>query len=469
MPGLANTHTLAETPSKKMGKMKRYFREIHIPKELQLLLLVAILVRIVFLLVYHPVLWPDSGGYLNLAQALTNFDIANDIGARTPIYPLFIALLKLNSWSIFLAQSMLGIATSVFLYSIFTRLSGKPVVGVISGLVHSLNPSTLFFEASILSETLATFLVCLTVLFAFSVVDSGKLRPSACFLVGITSYLAGLTRPLFQLLPIALILVVAYAQYSRCRRLHIKNVLLSGANILIPFLILIVGWSYVNYSRFGYFTLSTLTGYNLTQHSGKFIEKAPDEYKIIADIYIQERDKKIARTGTSAGTIRRARGKMLASSGLSHAELSKKLAKMSIALFIANPVSYGKSVIQSFILFWFPAPYHQGYSIGRFFSGREVWWVYLYSFVYLLLIAAYFSFMLLLVISHRIRNLLWKPDMAVIFSIIAYTSVVSSMTEFGENARFKVPIESLVMGLVVFFVYLIASYRRSPRASAKAG
>jgi hypothetical protein len=39
--------------------MKRYFREIHIRKELQLLLLVAIVVRIVFLLVYHPVLWPD--------------------------------------------------------------------------------------------------------------------------------------------------------------------------------------------------------------------------------------------------------------------------------------------------------------------------------------------------------------------------------------------------------------------------
>ncbi|MQY65454.1 MAG: hypothetical protein GH147_03085 [Clostridia bacterium] len=83
---------------------------------------------------------------------MTNFNIANDLGTRTPISPLFIALLKLNSWSIFLAQSMLGIATSIFFYSIFTRLSGKPAVGVISGLVHSLNPSTLFFEASILSE-----------------------------------------------------------------------------------------------------------------------------------------------------------------------------------------------------------------------------------------------------------------------------------------------------------------------------
>lgn len=461
--------TLAEIPSEKIGKMKRYFRDIHIRKELQLLLLVAILVRIVFLLVYHPVLWPDSGGYLKLAEAMTNFDIANDPGARTPIYPFFIALLKLNSWSIFLAQSLLGIATSIFLYSIFTRLSGKPVVGVISGLVHSVNPSTLFFEASILSETLTTFFVCLTVLFAFSVVHSGKLRPSACFLVGITSSLAGLTRPLFQLLPIALMLVVAYAQYSRCRQLHIKNILLSGASILLPFLILIVGWRYVNYNRFGYFTLSTLTGYNLTQHSGKFIEKAPDEYKIIADSYIQERDKKIATTGTSAGTIRWAREKMLASSGLSYVELSKKLAKMSIALFITNPVSYGKSIIQSFILFWFPAPYHQGYSVGRFFSGREVWWVYPYSFVYLLLIAVYFSFMSLMVISSRIRALLWKSDMAVIFSIIAYTSIVSSMTEFGENAKHKVPIETLVMGLVVLFIYLIASYRRSLRASAKAG
>ena len=145
-------HTLAEIPSEKMGKMKRYFRKIHIPKELQLLLLVAIVVRIVFLLVYHPVLWPDSGGYLKLAQAMTNFNIANDLGTRTPIFPLFIALLKLNSWSVFLAQSLLGIATSVFFCSIFTRLSGTPVVGVISGLVHGLNPSTLFFEASILSE-----------------------------------------------------------------------------------------------------------------------------------------------------------------------------------------------------------------------------------------------------------------------------------------------------------------------------
>jgi len=437
-------------------------------KELQLLLFVAILVRIVFLLVYHPVLWPDSEGCLKLAKAMTNFDISNDLGAGTPVYPLFIALLKLDSWSIFFAQSLLGIATSILLYSIFTRLSGKAIVGLIVGLVHSLNPSTLFFEASILSETLTTFLVCLTVFFAFSIVDNGKLRLCACFLVGTTSCLAGLTRPLFQLLPIALMLVVAYAQYSRRRRLPIKNILLFASSILIPFLIFIVGWSYVNYNRFGYFTVSTLTGYQLTQHSGKFIEKTPDEYKIIADIYLQERNKKIANTGTSAGTIWRAQKKMLVSSGLSHAELSKTLAKMSIALFIANPVSYGKSVIQSFILFWFPAPYHQEYSIGRFFSGREVWWVYIYSFVYLLFIVTYFSFMLLLLISRRIRDLLWKSDMAVIFSIIAYTSVVSSMIEFGENSRYKVPIESLVMGSVVFFVYLTTSHRRSSTNSAKA-
>lgn len=52
---------------------------------------------------------------------------------------------------------------------------------------------------------------------------------------------------------------------------------------------------------------------------------------------------------------------------------------------------------------------------------------------------------------------------------IAYTSVVSSMTGFGENARYKVPIESLIMGLVVFFVYLMVSYRRWARTSAKAG
>jgi len=455
------------TPEK-IDKMKWYFRKILMPKELRLLLLIAILVRIAFLLVYHPILWPDSHGYLKLAKAMTNFDITNDLGARTPIYPLFISVLKLDNWSIFFTQSLLGIATSMFLYSIFTRLSGKPVVGLIGALVHSLNPSTLFFEANILSETLTTFLVCLTIFFAFSVVNNGKLRPSACFLVGITSSLAGLTKPLFQLLPIALMLVVIYAQYSRRSWLLIKNILLSASSILIPFLILIVGWSYVNYNRFGYFTVSTLTGYNLTAHSGKFIERARDEYKVIADIYIQERDKKIATTDTSTGTIWRAQRKMLVSTGLSHAELSKKLTKMAIRLFIANPVSYSKSVIQSFILFWFPAPYYEGYSVGRFFSGREVRWVYLYSFVYLLLIIAFFSFMLLLAVSHRIKNLLWKSETGLILSTITYTSVVSSMTEFGENARYKVPIESLIMGLVVFFIYVIASFGRSPKGSVKA-
>jgi len=444
------------------------FRKINIGKELRLLLLVGILVRIVFLLLYHPVLWPDSEGYLRLARAMTNFDITNDLGARTPIYPLFLAMLKSNKWAIFLVQSLLGIVTSVFLYYIFTRLSGKAIVGLISGLVHSLNPSTLFFEASILTETLTTFLICLTVSSTFTIVDNSKWRPSTCFIMGIASSLAGLTRSLFQLLPIVLILVVTSARYSRWRPLDIKNFFLSTSSILLPFLILIVGWSYVNYSRFGYFTVSTLTGYQLTQHSGKFIEKAPDEYRVIANTYIQERDKRVAITGTSAGTIWRAREKMIASTGLSHVELSKKLTEMSIALFIANPVSYGKSVIQSFILFWFPAPYYEGYSIERFFSGREVWWVYLYSSVHLLLIVTYFYFTLLLVVSHRIKNLLWKSDMGVILSTIAYTSVASSMTEFGENARYKVPVEGLVMGSVVFFIYLIASYRQSRRASLKA-
>src|SRR5438552_18175727 len=110
--------------------------------------------------------------------------------------------------------------------------------------------------------------------------------------------LASLTRPEYHLLPLIAAVVVAILATRSEREPQARRRTLQGvAGGLIPFVVLVLGWSTVNYVRFGWFTVSTLTGYHLTQYSGPYLKDAPVQYKKLTDIYLRYQAVQVRETG----------------------------------------------------------------------------------------------------------------------------------------------------------------------------
>jgi hypothetical protein len=146
------------------------------------------------------------------------------------------------------------------------------------------------------------------------------------------------------------------------------------------------------------------------------------------------------------------------------AELSRTLLGMSVKTFLRHPHLYLASVAQSAVLFWFPAPYYEGYSIGEFFRGQCPWWVYLYAGVYLVMVITYIAFVLGACLWRRLRHVVFSGGMLIVQVAILYAWFTSSLVEFGENARYKFPVEGLLFGVVfTVFVSIVSVARASDK------
>ncbi len=101
--------------------------------------------------------------------------------------------------------------------------------------------------------------------------------------------------------------------------------------ILLVAAVLVGGWmTYIN-SRYHVFSVSTMSGYHLVQHTGYYFEDVPDEYAVIRDIYLDFRDARITERGTQGNTIWDAIPAIMDATGLSFYDLSGVLSKISRA------------------------------------------------------------------------------------------------------------------------------------------
>ena len=69
-----------------------------------------------FLFAEHPNLFPDSGGFIQLAQMISNFNLSGYNGVRTPGYPLIIAICNMNLSLVVAFQMILGIFISLLMF-----------------------------------------------------------------------------------------------------------------------------------------------------------------------------------------------------------------------------------------------------------------------------------------------------------------------------------------------------------------
>jgi len=198
--------------------------------------------------------------------------------------------------------------------------------------------------------------------------------------------------------------------------------------------------------------LTNMTGFHLVQHTGLFFEYVPDEYAAIRDTFIQYRDARVAATGEPGNAIWDAIPALSQVSGLGLVRLSGLLTKISIQLILQHPGLYLKSVWEGWLWFWkapvywsaeaFTNPALRAVLNGLVIAERGG------------MIVANAAFLLgsSALVSKKVRQIL-KTDAFIWFaaSTVWLTSVIQTLLDHGDNPRFSVPTQSLLMFLVLWW------------------
>jgi 4-amino-4-deoxy-L-arabinose transferase-like glycosyltransferase len=435
-------------------------RSFSVARALLLLTVIAVAVRAGMFLVYQPVVHPDTNSYFTLASQLLHFDFSDYNGMRTPGYSFLLLLAGQDLFVVWLMQSAMGVLISLLLFWISFTHTGNASWSFVAGLLHSLALNQLLFEADILSETFSTFLVVLSVVCLVSALKNGP-RPGYGVAAGVVAALVTVTRVVYVYVGPAFVLLVLLFERD-ARRL--------AAGLGVAFLLPVLGWAAFNKVTVDYFGLTTMVGYNLTNHSGGFMEKAGDEHATIRDIYLKYREQKIAERGTHSMTIFIAKREMLEKTGLDEVALSRQLTKLSLQLFVNNPALYLRSVAESWVSFWAAPIYMRSdqFSVpGAARAVGSVWRVERMLFLMLNVLAILASaWVVISAVVRRLKGTTGLPIPLIVTCVVMGASVLQAFVESGENARYGIPTQSLAATLVLLVAWDIRSALRARSAAA---
>jgi hypothetical protein len=439
---------------------------------------VAFIERLLVILLYQPVAFGDTPSYRRLADSVLAGFAAYD-GTRTPGYPAFLAVTG-SDRTAWLVQLMLGFITTLLVFYLGWKLTGKAWFGGVVALAHTLNLSQLFFESNLLTESLTTFLMILTTAGVFLWLVYPRARTVwLAFGLGLVSTLTLLVRPLFIYLPF-LVLFFLWLFSRKTLRATMDDEASSGEKehrhqrptwhfgiaLLLPVAILLGGWVTFIHARFNEWSLTTMTGYHLVQHTGSFFEYVPDEYASLRNTYIKYRDAQISEFGTQTNAIWDAIPEMSQVSGYSFYALSRVLTRISIQLILQHPFLYLKNVISGWWMFW---------RIPVYWSADALRYPWLADgltpliqveragifFINLLFIASSLFFMVNELVSagrhkpSRFRSRVSHPSVYIfswfLLGTIWIASILQTLLDHGDNPRFLVPMQSLVILWVALF------------------
>jgi hypothetical protein len=455
---------------------------------LVIIVAVALLERLLVIFFYQPVSYSDTPSYRRLAETVLH-GFANYDGTRTPGYPVFLALVG-SDQRVWLVQLLLGFATTLLLFYIGWKLSDKAWFGGIIALAHTLNLGQLFFESNLLTENLTTFLLVLTMLGVLVWLLYPRIRRLwLAFLLGLSSTATLLVRPLFIYLPFLILIFMwlsprLFSSHEPLADVKIGEIKQESTQkhalpwrfslaFLIPVILLLGAWVSFIHKEFSDWSLTTMTGYHLVQHTGNFFEYVPDEYATLRDIYIKYRDEHIAQYGTQTNTIWEAIPEMSQVSGYSFYALSRVLTRISIQLILKHPWLYAKSVASGWWLFWRTSVYWSADAVKIPGLASTINFTVLFQRAILFTINLIFIFtsfyfacteILAAIRRKTVESWFSKPAQKAFFWFILtniwLTSILQTLLDHGDNPRFLVPLQSLVVLWVAAFILQVAKVKR---------
>jgi len=217
----------------------------------------------------------------------------------------------------------------------------------------------------------------------------------------------------------------------------------------------VLAWSGFNYFRHDYFTLSTFMGINLTNHTIAFVESVAQRHRETADILIRYREQKIQRTGRHAMAVWEALPELQAATGQSRTQISKQLASLSVRLILRHPLGYAQSVLHAWKDFWMVpilwAPDKlESVSVRRALVAiweMEKWLLRILNASFLVLV-----FLAVVRLPRRARKA-WNLQLTTVAAVILGSSLLQALVEYGENPRYAVTVEPLVILVIAVLAY----------------
>ena len=197
-----------------------------------------------------------------------------------------------------------------------------------------------------------------------------------------------------------------------------------------------------------------MTGYQLVQHTGVFFEYVPDEEAVLRDTYLRYRDAHIAEYGTQTNTIWGAIPELSKVSSLSFYDLSRELARISTDLIRQHPELYLRNAAKGWAMFWL-APVYWSPELLRWQAIQPLVSGLILLERGLLVLANIFFIVtsLGLLLFRRLRERLRVPTgLWVLAGAVWLASIVQTLLDHGDNPRFLVPLQSVVVLWVVYII-----------------
>jgi hypothetical protein len=212
--------------------------------------------------------WTDQEGYRQLGQVLaatgkfTKYPDATEFVPeviRTPVYPLFLAIIYkvagTGQLPVALAQTALFVAICLFVYAIAKRINGEGLALAAAAMTALFAPIP-YFGALVLTEVWTTFMFTASMWVAIRAVQSRSVSSFAA--LGVMLALTALSRPVFALFPVGIVLVgIVFFPLTGVTR---RPSLAAWAVLLAAFAIAMLPWFAYNYVTLGQLTLSPAGG-----------------------------------------------------------------------------------------------------------------------------------------------------------------------------------------------------------------
>lgn len=277
---------------------RRLGQRIFEHKPLVAVFLATALWNLVLWLHAEPNVFPDGITYGMLGAEMLEGKFSNDLYAfRTPGFPAFLAAIfavagKENWQAVINVQFLLGTFVPVALYFLFLPIAKRKWIAAVGAAAYLLDRYFLALQAVPLTELLGGVLAAFVLAWHVWAWRRASWR-EALALGFLTAYWI-LVRPSFQLLPWALALTgVAFGLWEIRKGVMQLNPLLRWhAAYLAAYYVPLVLWSAHIYAITGHWGLSHQLGASLTNHTGAFMEYAPDSYGPLKEIYVAEKQRR---------------------------------------------------------------------------------------------------------------------------------------------------------------------------------
>jgi len=213
-------------------------RTILLNKQLKLILLLALLVRVLFFLVYPDQDFPDARAYINIGQEIFSGNLVSN-HIYMPIYPIITYLFGGKQF-LFLFDILISLLTLILIFNLSESLFKNSTISLIATSIFAFYPHSIFYSLAGLTENFFTFSLILSFVFFYK----EKNYLGIFFLV-----FGVLIKPTFDLInPIIVFIFIFYVQNQGLK----KSVKFIGVYFFIYAVVMSPWWIH-QYEKYGEF------------------------------------------------------------------------------------------------------------------------------------------------------------------------------------------------------------------------